>query len=104
MSTPSTPGHAVPEQVDVLQRRSFGLGAAGLIASLVGALAMLAMEVANLLEPSPILQGTGIAMKNYLLDKDPIFFDRAAKFITRHMVGYINSCQENSHEPSSASH
>jgi len=68
------------------------------------ALAMLTMEVANLLEPSPILQGTGIAMKNYLLDKDPIFFDRAAKFITRHMVGYINSCQENSHEPSSASH
>lgn len=38
MSTPLPVGHAVPEQVDVLQRRAFALGAAGLIASLVGAL------------------------------------------------------------------
>ena len=38
MSTASVTSLPVPEQVDVLQRRAFGLGAAGLIASLVGAL------------------------------------------------------------------
>ena len=38
MSATSTVGYPVPEEVDALQRRAFALGAAGLIASLIGAL------------------------------------------------------------------
>jgi hypothetical protein len=38
VSATSTVGYPVPEEVDALQRRAFALGAAGLIASLIGAL------------------------------------------------------------------